>query len=76
MEFGRNLLMRFLNLVVIVLLLALTGVFVVANGVMVTNLINQLQMGAYVDVFFGVQAVLVFVTLSTYFICLKKYLNK
>ncbi len=73
MEFGRRLLMRFLNLVVVVLFVAAIGAFVIANGIMVTNLVNQWQTGMYVNVTFGVQAVLVFSGMVSSVVAIKEY---
>tara|TARA_B100000745_G_C19958601_1_gene323893 strand:- start:273 stop:530 length:258 start_codon:yes stop_codon:yes gene_type:complete len=73
MKLGRSVLMRFLNLVVVVLIVAVLGVFVVANGIMVTNLVNQWQTGMYVNVTFGVQAVLVFLGMVGSVAAIKEY---
>jgi len=73
MEFGRATLRRFLNLVVIVLFIAVLGVFVIANGIMVTNLVNQWQTGMYVNVTFGVQAVLIFLGMVASIVAIKEY---
>ena len=73
MELGRSALMRFLNLVVVVLIVAVLGVFVVANGIMVTNLVNQWQAGMYVNVTFGVQAVLIFLGMVASVVAIKEY---
>ena len=73
MELGRAALMRFLNLVVVLLIVAVFGVFVVANGIMVTNLVNQRQTGMYVNVTFGIQAVLVFLGMVGSVAAIKEY---
>jgi len=73
MELGRSALIRFLNLVVVVLIVAVLGVFVVANGIMVTNLVNQWQTGMYVNVTFGVQAVLIFLGMVASVVAIKEY---
>ena len=75
MELGRSVLIRFLNLVVVVLIVAVLGVFVVANGIMVTNLVNQWQTGMYVNVTFGVQAVLVFLGMVGSMAAIKEYVR-
>lgn len=75
MELGRSALIRFLNLVVVVLIVAVLGVFVVANGIMVTNLVNQWQTGMYVNVTFGVQAVLVFLGMVGSVAAIKEYVR-
>jgi hypothetical protein len=75
MEFGRATLTRFLNLLVVVVLVAVLGVFVVANGIMVTNLVNQWQTGMYVNVTFGVQAVLVFLGMVGSVAAIKEYVR-
>jgi len=75
MELGRSAVMRFLNLVVVVLIVAVLGVFVVANGIMVTNLVNQWQTGMYVNVTFGVQAVLVFLGMVGSVAAIKEYVR-
>ena len=75
MELGRSAVMRFLNLVVVVLIVAVLGVFVVANGIMVTNLVNQWQTGMYVNVTFGVQAVLLFLGMVGSVAAIKEYVR-
>jgi len=76
MEWGRAVLMRFLNLVVILLLVAIAGVFVIVDGVVLTNVVNQLQTGMYLDATFGVQVVFLFATLTAFVITFKEYVSR
>jgi hypothetical protein len=76
MEIGRKAVTKFLNLVVVIILVALGAAFMIVDGVVLTNVTNQLQTGSYVDASFGVQVMFLFVTLSAFLICLKEYVQR
>jgi hypothetical protein len=75
MEIGRKAVTKFLNLVVILILIALGCAFMIIDGVVLTNVINQLQTGSYADASFGVQVMFLFVTLSAFLIYFKEYVQ-
>ena len=63
MEFMKNLLLRFVNVVSLVVNVVIVLMFLYVNGLFLTNIVNEWNSGAYVDVTFGVQAMLVYVAL-------------
>jgi hypothetical protein len=75
LELGKRGIIRFLNVVVIGILLTLFAAFMVVDGIILTNVVNQLQTGTYLDVTFGVQTIFLFVTLSAYIIYFKEYVS-
>ena len=55
--------MKFLNVVVVGLVLGLALALIFLNGVFVTNIINSLRFTGYIDPWVGIQAVMVVLSL-------------